>query len=343
MKLLYFGNRSGQRGKYPTVQDELTPLFAKQYEVVSVSDRAGYFSKAWHMLFTFFKQAKNADVILVDTFSTLNFYYALVIAFLCRLYNKPYVNFLHGGSLPDRLEKNPRLSSFIFKRAHKLVAPSAFMQVRFKEKGYDTVLIPNMLHVKNYPYKSRQFKKANLFWLRSFRYHYNPLLAVQVLKELIEIGIEADLIMVGPDSGDGSKEEVINYTNKHNLTSKVVFTGLLSKEEWIDLSKDRNILLNTTNVDNTPVSVIECMALGLLIVSTNVGGLPFLLQHYKDAILVEPDDSSEMVNVIERAIKEEQNTSDLIFNARKKIERFDWKHVSKKWEALFNEINPTKI
>ncbi len=49
-----------------------------------------------------------------------------------------------------------------------------------------------------------------------------------------------------------------------------------------------DIFLNTTNVDNTPVSVIEAQAAGLCVVSTNVGGIPFLLENGKDALLVPP-------------------------------------------------------
>ena len=66
------------------------------------------------------------------------------------------------------------------------------------------------------------------------------------------------------------------------------FTGKLSKQEWRDLSKDYNVFINTTNFDNTPVSVIEAMALGIPVVSTNVGGLPFLITDKVDGVLVEP-------------------------------------------------------
>ena len=56
---------------------------------------------------------------------------------------------------------------------------------------------------------------------------------------------------------------------------KITITGILRKAEWIELSKDYDVFINTTNVDNMPVSVIEAMALGMPIVSTNVGGIPF--------------------------------------------------------------------
>ena len=88
------------------------------------------------------------------------------------------------------------------------------------------------------------------------------------------MNFDATLAMIGPDV-DGSLTKVKDLARKKNLD--VNFTGKLSKPEWINYSKDFNVFINTTNFDNTPVSVIEAMALGLPVVSTNVGGMPFLI------------------------------------------------------------------
>jgi glycosyltransferase involved in cell wall biosynthesis len=338
---LYIGNRTSNRGKYPSVQDELTPLFAVKYEIVSVSSKSGHFAKAWDMLRSFIREAPRSDVILIDTFSTLNFYYALAIALLCQLYNKPYINFLHGGGLPDRLSNNPFLSRLIFKHSSALVAPSSYMQAHFERKGYDTVRIPNILHLENYFFRKRSYQKARLFWLRSFRKHYNPELAVRVLKRLLDRGIDADLIMVGPDSGDGSKEAVESYIRQNQLSEKVQLPGLLSKNEWIDLTTTRNILINTTTIDTTPVSVIECMALGLAIISTNVGGIPYLLDHDADAMLVPSGDDLLMTEAVVSLIKQPDKASEMANNARKKVERFDWNVVQAEWDNLFEHVRKT--
>ena len=59
-----------------------------------------------------------------------------------------------------------------------------------------------------------------------------------------------------------------------------------------------DIFLNTTFVDNTPVSVLEAMACGLCVVSTDVGGLSFLLEHEGDALLVPPDNPKAMAAAV---------------------------------------------
>ena len=110
----------------------------------------------------------------------------------------------------------------------------------------------------------------------------------------------------------------------------------MTKQEWIKLSQKSNIFINTTNFDNTPVSVIEAMALGLPIVSTNVGGIPFLISNGEDGLLVSPDSIEEMVHAILKFKNNNDFRLKTIKKARKKVEKFDWKEVRLKWQQLLS-------
>ena len=111
----------------------------------------------------------------------------------------------------------------------------------------------------------------------------------------------------------------------------LVPTAKLSKQDWIKLSEDYNIFINTTNFDNMPISVIEAMALGLPVVSTNVGGMPFLIENNKNGVLVEPDSVEAFVKSINNMVSFTQNTTILTQEARACIENLDWKVVKKQW------------
>ena len=139
--------------------------------------------------------------------------------------------------------------------------------------------------------------------------------------------------MVGPDK-DGSLEITRNYANQSNL--KVNFTGKLSKEEWIDLAKNHDVFINTTHFDNTPVSVLEAMSLGLPVVSTNVGGLPFLISNQKNGYLVNDNDATKMVEQIEKIIEFPSQTIEIIDNAKKSVSKMDWKVVENQWFELLH-------
>src|SRR5690606_944714 len=264
-----------------------------------------------------------------------NFYYALLVSQLCRILKLPYMPILRGGNLPHRLQHSPKLSKRIFQHAAQNIAPSLYLKEAFEAKGYTNVTyIPNSIQLTNYPLTSRRFDEPKLFWVRSFASLYHPQLAVRVLKALRDRGINAQLCMVGPDS-DGSLAEVKDLAK--SLSVPVSFTGKLTKAEWTTLSKDYNVFINTTNFDNTPVSVIEAMALGLPVVSTNVGGMPYLISHNVDGLLVPPKDVEAMVNAILQLFEDASKGEKLIINARNKVEGFDWEIVKGLWREVLSE------
>lgn len=64
------------------------------------------------------------------------------------------------------------------------------------------------------------------------------------------------------------------------------------------MDERRDILLKATNVENTPISVLEAMACRLCIVSTDVGGIPYLMKNEENALLMPPDDPQAMAGAI---------------------------------------------
>ncbi|MCF1421417.1 glycosyltransferase family 4 protein [Mangrovimonas futianensis] len=271
------------------------------------------------------------DVVLIDTYSTINFYYALAVSQLCRLLHLPYIPILHGGNLEKRLQRNPKLSRCVFGPAHTLVSPSLFMKDTFESHGYPSVYIPNSIEISKYPFQQPSFESIRLLWVRSFSEIYHPSLAVQILKGLQDLGYDASLTMVGPES-DGSFKKVQDLAKEMDVI--VTFTGKLSKTDWHQLSKSHNFFINTTHFDNMPVSVIEAMALGLPVVSTRVGGMPYLVSHKKDGWLVPPNDTKAFVETLIYLFEHPEVASSIALEARKKVEGFDWEVVKGQWVGL---------
>jgi glycosyltransferase involved in cell wall biosynthesis len=331
--LLYIGNQLKDSKGTVTAIDVLGPLLEQEgYKLYYASSKQTKFLRLIDMMLTVFKTRKKVDYVLIDTYSTLNFYYAFFVSQLCRCLKLKYIPILHGGNLPARLLKNPILCGALFNHAFKNVSPSNYIKSEFEAYGFSNVLcIPNIIEITNYPILTKDFSSIRMLWVRSFSNIYNPKLAIDVLKRLQDQGLEATLCMVGPEK-DGSLSEVKQYANSLDLS--VHFTGKLSKQEWIEVSKDYNIFINTTNFDNMPVSVIEAMALGLPVVSTDVGGLPFLIDNNKDGILIEPNNSELFVTAIKELLVKPELTNTMIWSARKKAEQFDWEIVKKQWNKL---------
>ncbi|MFK8059953.1 MAG: glycosyltransferase family 4 protein [Polaribacter sp.] len=328
-KILYIGNNLSKTTKYPTALNNLVAkLKQENFDFIISSNKSNKILRLLDMIFTTFKNRKKIDIVFIDTYSTSNFYYALIISQLSRFFKLKYIPILHGGNLPYRLDNNPYLSKLIFKNSFINVAPSNYLKTAFQKKDFETKFIPNAINIFEYNFKERKELQPKLFWVRAFKEIYNPILALKALSELKKEYTNATLCMVGPFIDD-SYNDCLAFTKNNNLEDSVEFTNLLSKEDWHKKSKNFDIFINTTNIDNTPVSVVEAMALGLTIASTNVGGIPFLIDDKKNGVLVEPNNPTQMKNAIV-SILEDKN-SKLSLSARKKVEMFDWNVAKNKW------------
>lgn len=286
------------------------------------------------MCFAIIKMRKGLDYIIIDTFSSLNFYSAVITSQLSRILKIPYVPMLRGGDLPSRLDRSKRLSNMVFLNSHINVAPSNYLKVAFEKRGYKTVLAPNILTIEDYTYKKRNSLTPKILWVRAFKELYNPLLAVEVLNLVKEEFPDAELTMIGPvkdDSENGVRERIEQLKLSHSVT---IF-GVMPKKEWHKKSEEFDIFINTTNFDNTPNSIIEAMALGLTIVSTNVGGMPYLIEDGVEGRLVDKQDPQQMAEAIVDII--ENNKTNYAKNARKKAESFSWEEVKKSWFNILSE------
>ena len=334
--LLYIGNYlSSKRSNVSSIHVLGALLEGEGYKVYYSSSKENKVLRLMAMLYSCFKYRHEADIVLIDTYSTLNFYYALLCSQWCRMLGLPYICNLNGGNLPNRLKRNPSLCHLIFNHAIKNVAPSQYLKNAFEFHGYTNVLyIPNTIEIKNYPFRSRVYDAPKLLWVRAFAKLYNPEMAVRVLKTLKDRGYGAALCMVGPDS-DGTLSKVQQLATDLNV--EVAFTGKLTKAEWIERSKSYNVFINTTNFDNTPLSVIEAMALGLPVVSTNVGGMPFLIKDQEQGVLVPQNDINAMAEAIVQLFEFPEQREAMIANARQLAETFDWQKVKTLWEAVIHQ------
>ena len=89
IKVLYIGNNLFSKTGYPSTLETLSNLLQKEgYSVIKTSSQTNVVLRMLDMVFSIFKHQKTADVVLIDTYSTLNFYYAYVCAILLNCFKK---------------------------------------------------------------------------------------------------------------------------------------------------------------------------------------------------------------------------------------------------------------
>ena len=340
--ILYIGNKLSKHGYTPTCIDTLGPQLSNLYEIKMISDKKNKIFRLIDIVYNIVRYRNQTKLILIDTYSTSNFYFALISSALARTFKISYIPILHGGNLPTRIKKSTKLSNFIFKNAFINISPSKYLQEYFKNNGYKVKYIPNNIDLSEYEFKLRENIKPKLLYVRAFHKIYNPFMAIEVFNKLLKKYPDAELCMVGPDK-DGTLEEVKDLARSYNILEKIKITGKLAKNEWIELSKEYDIFINTTNFDNQPVSIIEAMSLGFPIISTNAGGLPYLIDNNKTGIIVNKKDISSMLKNIIKILENNHYAKELSTNAREASTEFNWIEIEKKWKNIFNDIKLEKI
>lgn len=331
-QLLYIGNKLAEHGANPTGIDTLGPLLEKEgFSIIYASSYKNKILRLGHMLFAVVRYPR-VQAVIIDTYSTANFWYAYAVSQLCRGLAIPYIPILHGGNLPQRWQTHPKLCHQLFHNAYSNVCPSDFLLQTFESLGVPRLInIPNTIEASRYHFKSRPNPRPRLLWVRALAHLYHPQMALEVVAELSKSYPEAELCLVGPD-----KENLWPQLSElaEELGVRVEYKGALSKSEWLALAFDYDFFLNTTHFDNTPVSVIEAMSLGLAIISTNVGGMPYLIEHQVNGYLVPDNDTQEMTEAITALLQNPDQFNKITSNAQQKAMIFDWQNQKNKWVAL---------
>jgi glycosyltransferase involved in cell wall biosynthesis len=111
------------------------------------------------------------------------------------------------------------------------------------------------------------------------------------------------------------------------VADAVVFAGRVDNEHMPELYREADLALNPSLADNMPISILEALASGVPVVSTDVGGVPFLVEDGKTALLVPPRNPEQMAVAVLRVLRDESLRDRMVENGLEHARRFAWKSV----------------
>jgi len=342
-RLLIVGNFISSSGCSRGVCEELAPrLRASGWSVLTTSNRRSRPVRLMDMLYTVWKCRHDYDLAQVDVYSGPSFLWAEAVCCLLRRLDRPYVLTLHGGNLPNFARTASRRVAALLNSAAVVTVPSPYLLDQMRAYRRNLTLLPNGLDLTAYGHTVRRPVQPHLVWLRAFHQIYNPAMAPRVIARLKKEFPSIRFTMAGPDKGDSSREATIATAKQYCVESHLEIQGPLPKQSVPCFLKTGDIFLNTSSIDNTPVSVLEAMAAGLCVVSTNVGGLPYLLESGREAFLVRQDDDAAMAAAVRLLLRDQQLARNMRIAAFNKVRKFDWRVVLPQWQDLLTSVALSK-
>lgn len=336
--ITYVGNFLSKHGLNPTYSEALVlQLAAQNFSIRPASRHLNPILRMLDMIVAVLKTPKeNACVILDLCSGPRAFPAADLVSRICRISRKPYVVVLHGGALPGLLTHSRRRLLNILRGAKRVVCPSTYLADAFAD--YVKVeIIPNALRISNYPFRPRTRPQPNFLYLRAFHTGYGPLTAIKAFAIVQQKYPTARLMMAGPEIDD-VLEKCKSLAKTLCVEDNVEFLGRVPKSQIPELGNRCDIFVNPTFADNTPISVVEAMAMGMCLVTTNVGGLPHLLKNGETGLLVSPGDEVEMATAMLRVLEQPELGARLSENARLEAEKMDWSKVTHQWSRLIQSV-----
>lgn len=312
-------------------------LAARGWVTRLTSRRSGRLGRVADIVTTVRRERRGVDVACVDLFSGAAFRWAEWACTLLRAAGTPTVITLHGGDLPAFARKHSARVRRLLGGAAAVTAPSAYLAEALGSFRSDIEVIPNPLDLTAIRYRERSALQPRLVWVRTFHRIYNPALAPEVVARLAGRHPGLRLVMVGPDK-DGSLAATQETARRLGVADRITCTGGVPHEEVPRHLAAADLFVNTTDVDNTPVSVLEAMAAGLPVVTTDAGGLPQLVRDGRDALVVPRGDAAAMAEAVGRLLDDPSLAGALSREGRLRATACDWAVVLPRWEALLADV-----
>lgn len=338
-RLLALGNFLSTAGRYRSaIEDIADRLEARGWHVTRASHKPARIARLLDLVKTTWRSRRDVDLALVDVFSGPGFLLAQATCAALRACRIPYVLTLRGGGLPAYAGRHPRRVGALLRSARAITVPSPYLGDTMQQFGAPLTLVRNALELQRYEFRARERLAPRIVWLRAFHALYNPSLAPRILAHLLHRFPNAQLTMVGPDKGDGSRQDTERVATALGVRHHVQFVDGLPKSEVPAALQAADILLNTTTVDNTPVSLLEGMACGLCVVTTSVGGIPYLFEDGRDARFFPSGDDEAGARTIAGLLDDPTLARRISAGGRATAELHDWDVVMPEWDRVLRSM-----
>ena len=116
------------------------------------------------------------------------------------------------------------------------------------------------------------------------------------------------------------------------------FTGLIPYDRMPAVYDAHDIYLTATDIDNMPCSITECFAAGLPVVTTNAGGVPYIVRHEETGLMVERDDHEALAANAIRLLEDLELAAAIARRAREECEQYAWPQIKGQWLAVYRAL-----
>ncbi|MDP2561132.1 glycosyltransferase family 4 protein [Psychrobium sp. 1_MG-2023] len=295
-------------------------------------------ARLFSYIIVLYSQLKHYQLIHLMANSGWSFYlFVMPVVYIANRYHIPVVLNYRGGLAEEFFAKDWFWIKGCLRRVDKIIVPSSFLQQVFAKYQLEAEVIPNMVDLSIFEFKEPQLvaKPVHIVVTRNLEAIYDNQTAIKGFAVFHQQFPNSKLSIAGSGEQDLMLKALVKELE---LEQSVEFVGRLNRQQIACLYQQADIMLNTSLVDNTPNSIIEALASGLLVVSSNVGGIPYLVDDKKHALLVDPQDPKSVAAKLNQLMSSPELVRKLAFNGNELVYQFRPELVLPSLEKLYREV-----
>ena len=333
-KVLIIANYKGSVGGISGQVEEL-------YRHLQAEDRfsAKIFSTACGnlilRLLAFFRmvwQARLYDVLHIHGCSEWGFLPVVYGVIAGKIWKKRIVLTYHGGGADAFFQRHIRFVRRWLSRTDVNIVLNDFLKNVFQKYGMPCIVIPNCITLSvAKEHSAYQWEAPRFVSLRHLRELYNIPCILQAYAVVKRMEPSSSLVVLG----DGPLRRDLEKWVQDNKVADVTFVGQVSNVEVFDYLVNSDIMLSAPHIDNMPVSVLEAMNTGVLVISSRVGGVPYMINDGMNGILFEDGDADELARKMLEAVHNGAHTEKMILQAKQDVRQYTWDFVRTKLLPLY--------
>jgi len=252
---------------------------------------------------------------------------------LLKKFGKKTILNYRSGQARDHLTRWPGAIETI-KQFDRIVTPSKYLVDVFAGFDLKAQVVHNFVETEKYKFRERAPLKPTFLSNRNFESHYNVACILRAFALIQREYSEASLTV----AGDGPEREKLKTLASELNLQNVEFLGLVPQDKMPELCDAADILLNSPNIDNMPNSLIEAYAAGLPIVSTNAGGIPYIVRHEETGLLVETNDHEALAREALRLLGDPALAQKIVNAGKRESGKYTWEAVREDWLNLYRGL-----
>ena len=268
-------------------------------------------------------KSKSYDVLHLNTSGKIAFLKEmLLIKYLRNFYSGKIILHIHSSGFKKIFFNYNFLNKFIINKINKYIDLLIVLSESFKEEliieGVKSEKVIVLYNFQNFI--TNKFNVFNnnsvkrLLFLGSINREKGILDLIKAVSKINKDGYI--LNVAGKFMDSKTKKEILHFVNQNNLRENVVFLGYIQGNEKRDILLNSDIMILPSYGEGLPISILEGMAAGCVIIATEVGSIPEIIKNGQNGFLFKPGD----IDILRKYIKE------LIYN-----------------EALLNKIKNNNI